>query len=138
VRRRYIAAAAVVVVGAGLGSFAFLSPARAASPTDEITSVYNGNTYGTGTDGTCNAAASGGTCQETASCPSGDYASGGGFTTYANSGSVPASDLVPLMSQPYPASAGTDLDTGWIVEMKNTGSATESFQAWVMCLEGAS
>jgi hypothetical protein len=138
VRRRYIAAAAVVAVGTGLGSFAFLSPARASSPADEVTASYNGNTYGTGQEGVCNVAA-GGTCDETATCPDGTYATGGGEVTYTSDGeSLVAPDLVVMMSEPYPGSAAADYNTGWRVVMRNTGSETEGFQAWVMCLEGSS
>jgi hypothetical protein len=137
VKHRYITAAAAVVVAGGLGSFAFLGPARAAGPADEVTAAYNGNTYGTGQDGVCNVAA-GGTCDETATCPSGTYATGGGEVTYQANGSLVAPDLVVTMSAPYPGSAAADYNTGWRVVMKNTGSATEGFQAWVMCLQGAS
>ena len=137
VRRRYIAAAAVVVISAGLGSFAFLGPARASGPADEVTAAYNGSTYGTGQDGVCNVAA-GGTCDETATCPDGTYATGGGEVTYDSSGALVAPDLVVMMSAPYPGSAAADYNTGWRVVMRNTGTETEGFQAWVMCLEGSS
>lgn len=136
-RRKYIAATAVVVIGAGLGSFAFLGSARAAGPADEVTAEYNGNTYGTGQDGVCNVAA-GETCDETATCPDGTYATGGGEVTYSSSGTLVAPDLVVMMSEPYPGSAAADYNNAWRVVMRNTGSVTEGFQAWVMCLEGAS
>lgn len=71
----------------------------------------------------------------TVNLPSGYVATGGGFTTYGPlpSETLPASDLVPLTSQPSPASAGEDEATGWTVYMKNTSATdTEYFQPWAI------